>query len=180
MRAEAVGRFAARLERAYADGVEVRHSRLLALWRHAGAVSYRGVLARGFALVRDEADRALRRAADVSEGQRLTIEFADGAVPAVAGRGSTPEPRASRPPRRRRGQSAPPAARAAKGRARCSERRPARRALLRLRADRRERRPRALHVLGVMAAADADRADHLAPDHDRETRRRTRSAAACG
>ena len=92
-RAEAVTRLAARLERAHADGVEGRRSRLIALWRHAGAVSYRGVLARGFALVRDEADRALRRAADVREGQRLTIEFADGAVPAVAGRESPPEPR---------------------------------------------------------------------------------------
>ena len=41
--AEAVGRLAARLERAYADGVEARHSRLVALWRHAR----RGQLSRG-------------------------------------------------------------------------------------------------------------------------------------
>ena len=92
-RAEAVARLAARLERAYADGLEARRARLAALWRHAGAVSYRGVLARGFALVRDEADGPLRRAADVRDAQRLTIEFADGTVPAVAGRGLPPEPR---------------------------------------------------------------------------------------
>ncbi len=92
-RADAAARLAARLERAYADGLEARGARLVALWRHAGAVSYRGVLARGFALVRDEADGPLRRAADVRDAQRLAIEFADGIVPAVAGGGLAPEPR---------------------------------------------------------------------------------------
>jgi exodeoxyribonuclease VII large subunit len=43
------------------------------------------VLARGFALVRDEADRPLRRASEVGEAQPLRIEFADGTVAAVAG-----------------------------------------------------------------------------------------------
>ena len=48
-------------------------------------MSYRGVLSRGFALVRDEAQRPLRRATEVQETQRLEIEFADGKIGAIAG-----------------------------------------------------------------------------------------------
>ena len=92
-RGQSVARLATRLGRAYADGLEVRASRLVALWRHAAAVSYRGVLARGFALVRDERDASVRRAADVGEAERLTIEFVDGTVAAVAGQGAAREPR---------------------------------------------------------------------------------------
>jgi exodeoxyribonuclease VII large subunit len=49
------------------------------------AFSYRGVLQRGFALVRDGDGRPLRAAAAVNTGMRLDIEFADGRVGAVAG-----------------------------------------------------------------------------------------------
>ena len=48
-------------------------------------MSYRGVLSRGFALVRDEEQRPLRRASDVKQAQRLEIEFADGKIGAAAG-----------------------------------------------------------------------------------------------
>jgi exodeoxyribonuclease VII large subunit len=48
------------------------------------ALSHRGVLARGFALVRDLADRPLRQAAAVRAGMRLDIEFSDGRVRAAA------------------------------------------------------------------------------------------------
>ena len=48
------------------------------------ALSYRGVLARGFALVRDQTGRPLRTAANVSAGQRMDIEFSDGRVRATA------------------------------------------------------------------------------------------------
>jgi exodeoxyribonuclease VII large subunit len=65
------------------------------------AVSYRGVLARGFALVRDEAGMPLRRAAEIREGQALRIEFADGEVSAAAAAGR-PFPDATRPKRARR------------------------------------------------------------------------------
>ena len=43
-----------------------------------GALSYRGVLARGFALVRDEQGSPLHAAASVGPGARLNLEFADG------------------------------------------------------------------------------------------------------
>jgi exodeoxyribonuclease VII large subunit len=48
------------------------------------ALSHRGVLARGFALVRDFEGRPLRMAAAVSPGLRMDIEFADGHVRAQA------------------------------------------------------------------------------------------------
>ncbi len=91
-RAEGLARLVARLDRAHSDGLTARRTKLAALWQLAGAVSYRGVLARGFALVRDEADHALRRASEAREGQRLTIEFADGSISAVAGRDASSEP----------------------------------------------------------------------------------------
>jgi exodeoxyribonuclease VII large subunit len=58
-------------------------------------LSYHGVLARGFALVRGEGGQPLRAAATVTPGLRLDIEFADGHVGATAdgtlpSRGGTP------------------------------------------------------------------------------------------
>ena len=55
-----------------------RHGQLLA------ALSHRGVLARGFALVRDVDGRPVRLAAAVDPGMPLDIEFADGRVCARA------------------------------------------------------------------------------------------------
>ena len=49
------------------------------------ALSYRSVLARGFALVRDEGGHPLHAAADVGAGARLEVEFSDGRVTATAG-----------------------------------------------------------------------------------------------
>ena len=49
------------------------------------SLGYQNVLARGFTLVRDEEGRMLRRAIDVTSGQALDIEFADGHVGARAG-----------------------------------------------------------------------------------------------
>jgi exodeoxyribonuclease VII large subunit len=48
------------------------------------SLGYHNVLARGFTLVRDAEGRMLRRAAEVSAGERLDIEFADGHVSAEA------------------------------------------------------------------------------------------------
>jgi exodeoxyribonuclease VII large subunit len=48
------------------------------------ALSYRGVLARGFALVRDEAGHPLHSANEIGPGARVEIEFADGRVGATA------------------------------------------------------------------------------------------------
>jgi exodeoxyribonuclease VII large subunit len=48
------------------------------------ALSYRGVLARGFALVRDETGHPVHAAAEIGPDARLEIEFADGRVGATA------------------------------------------------------------------------------------------------
>jgi exodeoxyribonuclease VII large subunit len=48
------------------------------------ALSYQGVLARGFALVRDPAGPPIRSAASVTPGKALDIEFSDGRATAVA------------------------------------------------------------------------------------------------
>ncbi len=52
------------------------------------AYSYRGVLNRGFALVRDMTGRPVRIAAAVKSGMRLDIEFTDGRIEAIADVGS--------------------------------------------------------------------------------------------
>jgi exodeoxyribonuclease VII large subunit len=65
--------------------------RLAAAAQMLDAVSYHGVLERGFALVRDESNRPLRRAAEINAAERLRIEFSDGVVAAVA-EGRAPAP----------------------------------------------------------------------------------------
>jgi exodeoxyribonuclease VII large subunit len=81
---ERVLRLAERARRA----LENATLRLAARVGHSGqllaALSYRSVLARGFALVRDEHGHALRAAANVGPGARLDLEFADGRVAATA------------------------------------------------------------------------------------------------
>ena len=44
------------------------------------ALSYRSVLGRGFALVRDAAGKPLRNAAGITAGQAMTVEFSDGTI----------------------------------------------------------------------------------------------------
>ena len=66
------------------------------------ALSYRSVLARGFALVRNDAGHPLHAAADVLAGARLELEFSDGRVAATAGRRSAcAEPATGSPSPRR-------------------------------------------------------------------------------
>jgi exodeoxyribonuclease VII large subunit len=72
--------------------------RLEARVAHSGqlltALSYRSVLTRGFALVRDEKGHAVHAAASVGPGARLDLEFADGRVAATA---DADRPAATRP-----------------------------------------------------------------------------------
>lgn len=68
---------------------QVRRQRqaLLAHDRILQSLSYKNVLKRGYAVIRDEADRVLSSASAVIVGKPITIEFADGRVRAVAGEG---------------------------------------------------------------------------------------------
>ncbi len=88
--------------------VLIRHRRAAAesAFKLLAAFSYRGVLERGFALVRDGEGKPLRAASAVTGRMRLDIEFADGRVGAVADeRGSGAPPSAPGKPRPRGGGS---------------------------------------------------------------------------
>lgn len=69
------------------------------------SLSYKNVLKRGFAVVRDEDGKPLTRAADIASGQAIAIQFADGGVTAIAGEGGVtpvpPPPTAPAAPRKR-------------------------------------------------------------------------------
>jgi exodeoxyribonuclease VII large subunit len=69
-----------------------RGDRLATAVQLLAAFSYRGVLARGFALVRDDEGHPLRSIAAVTPGLRMNIELADGRVGAVAEGGAVALP----------------------------------------------------------------------------------------
>ncbi|MDQ4061909.1 MAG: exodeoxyribonuclease VII large subunit [Pseudomonadota bacterium] len=75
-----VGRF----ERQGGQVVAERRGRLASLSQLLRALSYQGVLARGFALVRDREGRMLRSAGEIAPGMPLDIAFADGHAEALA------------------------------------------------------------------------------------------------
>jgi exodeoxyribonuclease VII large subunit len=81
---ERVLRLAERARRALATSAQRLSARVAHSGQLLNALSYRGVLARGFALVRDEAGHPLHAAANVGPGARMSIEFSDGRVGAVA------------------------------------------------------------------------------------------------
>jgi exodeoxyribonuclease VII large subunit len=67
------------------------------------ALSYQGVLERGFALVRDASGQPVRRAASIKPGQALRLEFADGEALAEA-QGGAKRASSSRPKPHTQGQ----------------------------------------------------------------------------
>jgi exodeoxyribonuclease VII large subunit len=89
-----------RARRAMDNLLEARWARCERDGQLLAALSYRGVLARGFALVRDRAGRPLRKAGAVAAGMPMDIEFSDGQVRARAEVVQAATPRAQ-PPRRR-------------------------------------------------------------------------------
>jgi exodeoxyribonuclease VII large subunit len=91
---------AGRLRRALDGVLAQRRARLAAAAQVLSAVSYRNVLKRGFALVRDAAGAPLHSAGGIAIGQPIRIEFADGELAAIAeGRaGAAPANPADRKP----------------------------------------------------------------------------------
>jgi len=80
-------------ERAARVSLARRRDRLVSCGQLLTAYSYKDVLKRGYALVRDAGGTPLHAAAAVTQGMRLDIEFADGRVAATAeGEGATPAP----------------------------------------------------------------------------------------
>ena len=72
----------ARRQAAYRTRLARLSDRLGAMGQLLESYSYHGVLARGFALVRDEAGLPVRSATALSAGAAMNIEFADGAIKA--------------------------------------------------------------------------------------------------
>jgi exodeoxyribonuclease VII large subunit len=96
----------ARATHATTSLLQNRAARVERAERLLAAVSYRGVLARGFALVRAADGKPLRSAAAVTAGLQLTIEFADGRVRATTdgAPAMAPAPAPAKPPRRGSGE----------------------------------------------------------------------------
>jgi exodeoxyribonuclease VII large subunit len=81
---ERVLRLAERAQRALEFAMQRLQARVAHSGQLLGALSYRSVLTRGFALVRDEHGHPVHAAADIAQGARLDLEFADGHVDATA------------------------------------------------------------------------------------------------
>src|SRR5215469_3381042 len=96
-----------RAERAIWASLDRRSDRVERAGQLLAALSYHGVLARGFALVRGPEGQPLHTAAAVAPGMRLDLEFQDGHVGATAETGATGqrEPVAMQRPRPRRRRS---------------------------------------------------------------------------
>ncbi|MGC1662108.1 MAG: exodeoxyribonuclease VII large subunit [Bradyrhizobium sp.] len=100
-------RLAERARRALATSTQRLSARVAHSGQLLSALSYRGVLARGFALVRNDAGHPLHASADVGPGARMSIEFADGRVGVTADgsdvmatpKPATPEQRPAAPKR---------------------------------------------------------------------------------
>jgi exodeoxyribonuclease VII large subunit len=96
--ASALANLASRQNGAVARTLRDAGQRLAASASLLGSLSYEGVLARGFALVRDEAGRLVPSAARARAEIALEIEFRDGRVPTLVARAGAakqtrPEPR---------------------------------------------------------------------------------------
>jgi exodeoxyribonuclease VII large subunit len=77
--------FFLRAETALSTRISRERSTLAAHDRVLQSLSYKNVLKRGYAVVRDEAAQIVSSAEAVILGQRLSIEFADGSIEASAG-----------------------------------------------------------------------------------------------
>jgi exodeoxyribonuclease VII large subunit len=102
--AERVDQYGERLRRSVSAFVERSVRQVDQLGKLLESYSFRSVLSRGFALVRDQDDHPVLTAADTHAGDTVSIEFADGRVGAKLTDGLRATPRPP-PPRRRDGGS---------------------------------------------------------------------------
>jgi exodeoxyribonuclease VII large subunit len=87
-----------RLDRAYLSRVTQEKARLDGLQKLLKSLSYKDVLARGYAVVRDDSGHPVRAASSIASGAALFIELADGTIDAVAMSDSAaPKPKKSKP-----------------------------------------------------------------------------------
>ncbi|MCY1317194.1 Exodeoxyribonuclease 7 large subunit [compost metagenome] len=105
-----VAGLAARSDVAVRADVRRLRSVIVAQDRILQSLSYRNVLQRGFALVRDADGGPVRQAAAVSAGMALSLEFADGRVSAIAGEGESEPVSPPSAPRKKQQKPTEPAA----------------------------------------------------------------------
>lgn len=90
-----------RVQRSYAALLAQRRERLQSCWKLLESLSHKGVLARGYAVVLDEARRPVRSVAALTDGMAVSLQMADGERQAtIGGEGSAP----GRAPSRSRGK----------------------------------------------------------------------------
>ncbi len=87
-------RLAERARRALVTALQRHEARVAHSGQLLAALSYRSVLTRGFALVRDEQGHAVHAPSAIGPGAHLSLEFADGRVGATA---DADRPAATRP-----------------------------------------------------------------------------------
>ena len=102
-RRETLATWNGRLAPAFARLIAQRRERLTTLEKLRASLGYENVLARGFALVRDEQDAPVRSASVIGSGQKLVLQFADGRAHATAD-GEPPPKKAAKTPRAPIGQ----------------------------------------------------------------------------
>jgi exodeoxyribonuclease VII large subunit len=95
--ARRVDRRGGELRRDLRRAIEQRRTALVASGKLLTSLSYKSVLQRGYALVRDEVRIPLHAAAQIKPGQDLRIEFHDGEVAAKAA-GPPPQPKSAKTP----------------------------------------------------------------------------------
>ncbi|WP_394351102.1 exodeoxyribonuclease VII large subunit [Pannonibacter tanglangensis] len=96
--AERLDNLFARLVRAAHQANQNRRRHLEGQEKLLKSLSYKDVLARGYALVRDAEGQPVRRPDDAPAGSRISIEVADGRFDAVVSGGGAPAPEASPAP----------------------------------------------------------------------------------
>ncbi|GAA0779095.1 exodeoxyribonuclease VII large subunit [Roseibium denhamense] len=97
---ERLSGLAERLDRAYTARLTHDKSRLDGLQKLLKSLSYKDVLARGYAVVRDDTGQPLRSAGGVASGAALSIELGDGTVDAVTVSGSAAPKKAKQKPKK--------------------------------------------------------------------------------
>jgi len=106
--AERLTGLAERLDRAYLARVSQEKARLDGLQKLLKSLSYKDVLARGYAVVRDDSGQPVCTAASVASGAALSIELADGTLDAVAmADGAAPKPAKPSPKKPSPGKTPP-------------------------------------------------------------------------
>ena len=88
-----VGQLGGRLLPALSKSMQVRHQNLIGLEKLRNSLGYEQVLARGFALVRDERGHPLRNVDAARAQKRLEIQFSDGRIQVSPVEGPPPKPK---------------------------------------------------------------------------------------